>query len=244
MKSAMTPNWQVTARPSAQQQAATVTVEPGSTATIQLEANPPDDVPAGTYPIAVRATGAGTTVETEIEVEVTGTVRMAFATANERLDVDGSAGDVTSVPLVVRNDGSAPLQGVTFSATPPSGWEVTFEPERLEVVPPGQAAAVTARIRPDGDAVAGDYAVTLRSSGSGQNGSLDLRFAVETSGWWGFVGLAIIVYFTLISLVLFGNARYHFPIMPWVIIYSGIGGEILLAGRRAIRTEDGEEPDG
>jgi hypothetical protein len=58
------------------------------------------------------------------------------------------------------------------------------------------------------------------------------------------IGLAIIAYFTLISLVLFGNARYHFPIMPWVIIYSGIGGEILLAGQRAIRTEDGGKPDG
>ena len=51
---------------------------------------------------------------------------------------------------------------------------------------------MTARIRPDGDAVAGDYAVTLRASGSGQDKSLDLRFAVETSGWWGFLGLLII----------------------------------------------------
>ena len=185
-------DWTVTARPSAQQQASTVTVEPGATATIQVEANPPDDVEAGTYPIVVRAEGAGTRVERELEVEVVGSFSLAFNTANERLDVSGGAGDRTSVALAVRNDGSAPLQGVTFSATPPSGWAVEFSPETVEVIPAGESVNVTARIRPDGDAVAGDYAVTLRASGSGQDQSLDLRFAVETSGWWGFLGLFII----------------------------------------------------
>jgi 4-amino-4-deoxy-L-arabinose transferase-like glycosyltransferase len=43
------------------------------------------------------------------------------------------------------------------------------------------------------------------------------------------VGLAIVVSFTLIHLILFGNARYHFPMMPWIAIYSGAGGHILLS---------------
>ena len=55
-------DWTVTARPSAQQQASTVTVEPGATATIQVEANPPDDVEAGTYPIVVRAEAKSTSI--------------------------------------------------------------------------------------------------------------------------------------------------------------------------------------
>jgi uncharacterized membrane protein len=185
-------NWQIIARPSAQQQAATVTVEPGASATIQVEATPPGDVEAGNYPIVVRAEGAGTVLEGQLEVEIVGSFELALSTANERLDVSGTAGETTSVTLVVRNDGSAALRDVTFSATPPSGWDVEFRPERLDVIPPGEAVTVTARIRPDGDAVAGDYAVTLTASGSGQSETLDLRFAVETSGWWGFVGIAII----------------------------------------------------
>ena len=197
------PDWQVTARPSAQQQAATVNVEPGGTASIQVEANPPDDVEAGTYPITVRAAGAGTTIEAELEVEVVGSFSLAFNTSNERLDAKGNAGDTTSVALVVRNDGSAPLQDVTFSGTPPSGWDVEFRPDAVDVIPPGEAVNVTARIRPDGDAVAGDYAVTLRASGSGQDQSLELRFAVETSSWWGFLGVAIIAVAVAVLLWVF-----------------------------------------
>src|SRR5680860_1875624 len=42
--------WQVTATPSQEERAATATVPAGNTATIQVEADPPDTVTAGTYP--------------------------------------------------------------------------------------------------------------------------------------------------------------------------------------------------
>src|SRR4030095_12718620 len=45
------------------------------------------------------------------------------------------------------------------------------------------------------------------------------------------IGLAIIVSLTLVYLVLFGYARYHFAMMPWVAIYSGLGAQALLLGR-------------
>jgi hypothetical protein len=45
------------------------------------------------------------------------------------------------------------------------------------------------------------------------------------------IGLAIIVSLTLVYLVLFGHSRYHFSMMPWVAIYSGLGAQALLLGR-------------
>ena len=42
------------------------------------------------------------------------------------------------------------------------------------------------------------------------------------------IGLVLIAYFTLIYLVFFANARYHFALMFWVAIYSGVGGELVL----------------
>lgn len=42
------------------------------------------------------------------------------------------------------------------------------------------------------------------------------------------VGLALIIGLTLVYLVFFGNARYHFSMMPWVTIYAGIGASRLL----------------
>lgn len=185
--------WTVDARPSASTQATTVTVEAGSTATVAVTADPPDSVTAGTYPIAVQATGGGRTLDAELTAEVVGSFTMSFTTANERLNARGSAGGTSSVALVVSNDGSAPLDAVTFSATPPSGWEVTFEPKTIERLAPGKKATVTARIQPSGDAVAGDYDVSLTASSAGTTENLAIRFAVETSGLFGFFGIAVIV---------------------------------------------------
>ena len=184
--------WVIDARPSASTQATTATVEPGSTATVTVTADPPESVTAGEYPIAVQATGGGRTLEAELTAEVVGSFTMSFTTANERLNARGAAGGSSSVALIVRNDGSAPLDAVTFSATPPSGWDVTFEPETIDQLPPGEQATVTAHIQPSGDAVAGDYDVSLTASSAGTTEDIALRFAVETSGLFGFVGIAVI----------------------------------------------------
>lgn len=185
--------WTVDARPSASTQATTVNVEAGGTAAVTVTADPPEAVEAGSYTIAVQTTGAGRTLDAELTAEVVGSFTMTFNTANERLNARGRAGGTTSVTLVVGNDGSAPLEAVTFSATPPSGWEVTFEPTTIDRLPPGGTANVTARIRPGGNAVAGDYDVTLTASSAGTTEDLAIRFAVGTSGLLGFLGIMIIV---------------------------------------------------
>lgn len=57
------------------------------------------------------------------------------------------------------------------------------------------------------------------------------------------IGLAIIVSLTLVYLVLYGYPRYHFPMMPWVAIYSGLGAQALLLGKSSLRIgESGEVP--
>jgi 4-amino-4-deoxy-L-arabinose transferase-like glycosyltransferase len=37
---------------------------------------------------------------------------------------------------------------------------------------------------------------------------------------WPLMGIAVIVYFVSIYLVYYGSPRYHFPIIPWMIMYS------------------------
>lgn len=184
--------WIVDARPSASTQATTVSVDAGSTATVTVTADPPDSVSADSYPIVVRATGGGRTLEAELTAEVVGSFTMSFTTANERLNARGKAGGTSSVALVVTNDGTAPLEEVTFSATPPSGWEVTFEPETIERIAPGDTVNVTARVRPSGDAVAGDYDLSLTASSAGTTQDVAIRFAVQTSGLFGFFGIMVI----------------------------------------------------
>lgn len=183
--------WTVSARPSTEQQAATVTVEAGGSATINVEADPPDDVAAGQYELGVQASGEGQTLQSSLSVEITDSASMSLTTANERLNASGNAGDTGTVTLLVQNDGNAPLQGIELSATPPTNWDVEFEPATMDI-PAGESAQVIARITPAGNAVAGDYAVTITAAGGGLNESVEIRYAVETSGWWGLVGILVI----------------------------------------------------
>jgi hypothetical protein len=48
------------------------------------------------------------------------------------------------------------------------------------------------------------------------------------------IGLAIIVSLTLVYLMVFGEPRYHFSMMPWVAIYSGLGAQALLLGKGSL----------
>lgn len=186
------PGWRIDARPQTETTAATVSVDGGGETAVEVSADPPDNVPAGEYPVTLRATGAGTQAETTFTVEITGNVRMTLTTVTERLNARGTAGRIARIPLVVRNEGTAPLRGVTLSQSAPSGWDVEFEPDSVQQVAPGRSARVTAKVRPAGDAIAGDYSLTLTATAEGTTSNADVRFSVRTSRFWGIVGLLLI----------------------------------------------------
>lgn len=183
--------WNVSANPSAQSQATTVTVDGGATETISVTADPPDNVTAGAYPIRLGVSGGGQNAAIDLAAEISGTGEVELTTKDERLNASGTSGDRTRVQLVITNKGSAPVNGVKLSSSPPAGWEVTFEPETVNIEPQKQVEA-TAIITPSGDAVAGDYMVTLRAESDGQTSSADIRYTVETSQWWGLLGILLI----------------------------------------------------
>jgi uncharacterized membrane protein len=185
--------WQVTAQPSGEEQASTATVAGGETAGVQVEVDPPDDTPAGTYPVVVRATGDGQTAETELTVEITGNYALTLTTPGERLNAEAQAGRASEVTLQLVNEGTGPIEAIELGADPPADWEVTFEPAVVDALPPGEIADVTARITPSSEAVAGDYIVSLDATAEQVETGMDLRTTVETSGWWGAVGFALIV---------------------------------------------------
>lgn len=185
--------WQVEARPTGEQQAATVTVAAGESAAIQVEVDPPNDAVAGVYPIAVRAAGGERAAVAELEVEITGNFAMTLTTPDERFDTEAQAGRTAEVAFLVVNEGTAPLVEVQLSATPPTNWDVEFRPETIDLLPPGQATQVTALITPAGDAVAGDYVVTVQARVPEVSDEVDLRTTVKTSSLWGAVGIALII---------------------------------------------------
>ena len=148
---------------------------------------------ADTYPIGVRVSGRGREATTELQVEISGNFAITLTTPDERLNVDVVADRTTNIALVVRNDGTAPLVGVELAATPPTDWQVDFTPKVIEQIPPGETVQAVASITPAGDAVAGDYVVTIDARIPETTSSMELRTTVKTSGFWGFVGILLIV---------------------------------------------------
>ena len=52
---------------------------------------------------------------------------------------------------------------------------------------------MTAIIKPGKNAVAGDYAMTIRASAGSQSSSIDVRFAVKSSRTIGVVAIVVII---------------------------------------------------
>lgn len=198
--------WRVTARPTTQAQASTVKVDGGGSATIEAEADPPDNVTAGKYDIKVLAQAGQNRTEATVVAEVTGNVTLSLSTPNDRLNAAAKAGKTSELTLVVQNDGTSPVENVKLSATPPSQWRVTFSPETIRKIDPKKSQQVTARITPAGDAVAGDYVISMRAEGGGGSDDVEIRTTVETSLIWGFTGLVVIA---LAGFVLFRVFRQY-----------------------------------
>jgi uncharacterized membrane protein len=186
--------WTVTANPTAEARAATVTIDAGGNSQVQVKATPPATAEEGTYPIKVAVAAAnGATGSIDLTAEVTGTAKLALTTSDQRLDTSGKANAEKRVPLIVSNSGTAELDQVQLAGTAPTGWEISFEPKTVASVRPGDTAQVTAIIKPGKDAVAGDYAMTIRASAGSQSSSIDLRFAVKGSRTIGVVAIIVIV---------------------------------------------------
>lgn len=190
--------WTVTAQVGSQAQAASVVVKAGSTSTVSVTAKASADAAAGSYPIAVDVTSGAQTAHQDLAVEITGSYKLALSTVDGRLNLNATAGSVSDLTLAVTNTGTADVEAATLSATAPSGWTVTFEPETVTVPAGGAPVNVVAHVTPSSDAIAGDYVATFRATAPVATASSDIRVTIETSLLWGAIGLA------LIAIVLIG----------------------------------------
>ncbi len=186
--------WTVTASPTAEARAATVTIDAGKTGQVQVKATPPTTAKEGSYDIQVAVAAAnGATGAITLTAEVTGTPQLALTTSDQRLDTTGKADSEKRVPLIVSNTGTAELDNVQLAGTAPSGWEISFDPKTIASVKPGDTAQATAIIKPSSNAVAGDYAMTVRASAGSESSNIDLRFALKSSRTIGVIAVVVIL---------------------------------------------------
>lgn len=169
-----------------------VNVPANSTQDIDVSVTPPENVQADTYTIPIKAATGSTTAEAELEAVITGTYSLELSTPSERLNADVTAGGTETIELEVTNSGSAAVSDIQLSANAPSGWEVTFDQQKINNLEAGQSEIVKAKIAADREAIAGDYVVTMTADSPDGSAEANIRVSVKTSLLWGFVGILLI----------------------------------------------------
>jgi uncharacterized membrane protein len=167
-------------------------IEAGASENVTLEVTPFGEAPAGRYAVVMAVAGGGSNAATELSIEVTGQPEVALTGPQERLSGEAVAGKESSFPFTLANTGSAPAIDIELSASPPSGWKVEFDPERVDVLAPNSTSQVNVKITPSERAIAGDYMVSVRASGGPVSESAQFRVTVNTSTIWGMAGLGVI----------------------------------------------------
>jgi uncharacterized membrane protein len=184
--------WLVTAEPTGQARASAITVGAGQSSTVRLTAKPPVGAEAGLYDIGMTATGDGVEATLSVKVEIIGDFALDLTTFDQRLNAEVTKGEPTELALRVVNSGSAPLLAIGLTASPPSGWDVTFSQDTIESLPPGEIAEVTATISASDAALAGDYDISFTATTDQASDSVSIRTTVTPSAAWGLVGVGVI----------------------------------------------------
>ena len=69
---------------------------------------------------------------------------------------------------------------------------VTFKPEKIDLLKPGESQEIKAYVKPDSRAIAGDYAVRMTARTKETSSNAEFRVMVKTPTAWGIVGIAVI----------------------------------------------------
>lgn len=178
-----------------------VPIKAGANDTITLEVKANPGIAAGKYPIKLKVLAGSLSASTDLALEVTGSPAFALSGPQQRLSGEAVAGQATTFPFTLENTGSAPAHNVKFSASAPSDWTVSFDPNSLPGLDAGGNQQVNVKITPSDKAIAGDYVVAINANGDGVSQSAEFRVTVNTSTWWGIVGL-IVIAVAVIILVL------------------------------------------
>jgi uncharacterized membrane protein len=174
------------------QELSSIPIPAGQSKDIKLKVRPPSTIDAGHFPVSVTVKAEDATAKTELALDVVGQPRLQVAGRDGLLSARAVAAKQTSIPIVVTNSGSAPAENVKLSASSPSGWKVTFNPEVIDRLVPGKDTEVQALVTPSDKSLAGDYMVSVNANSRGESASSQFRITVNTSTVWGMVGAGVI----------------------------------------------------
>ncbi|MFI5266551.1 MAG: NEW3 domain-containing protein [Chloroflexota bacterium] len=189
-------DWQIFFQPSFdQKQISSTPVKSGATADVNVEVQSPATAKPADFPISVKVSDdAGDTASVDLKVTIIGNYKVDLTTPTQQLNTNATAGQAKTLQVIVANTGSAAVQSISLTATGlPSGWTMTFQPDKVDSIDPGTVRQVQATLTPAAKAIAGDYSINLSASSTQASVNKDFRVTVETPTIWGWVGIGIVV---------------------------------------------------
>lgn len=186
-------------------------VRSGTTMSVKLYLIPPLNVVAGEFPVTFQASSGEITESIDLKAIVTGTYELVIDTVvgevTGLLNTKATAGEPGHISLIAWNAGSAPLENVSFSSVKPTGWNVTFTPDRLGFLSGGMSREIDVSIQPTRKAIAGDYSVTLSAYNDKVSEQVELRVSVQTPTTWGWAGVIIVIIVIAALIGIFARLR-------------------------------------
>jgi uncharacterized membrane protein len=167
-------------------------LDAGQSKDVKLKVRPPNTIAAGKYKVVAKVAADDATATSDLTVDITGQPKIDIAGREGVLSAKASAGQESTIPVILTNSGTAPAEQIELSGTVPPGWKVTFDPKAVDRIAPNENKEVKALVTPSDKAVAGDYVTTVRAAARGESASQSFRVAVTTSTIWGIVGIALI----------------------------------------------------
>jgi uncharacterized membrane protein len=174
------------------QELGAVPIDAGQSKDVKLKVRLPSTAAAGKYKVTARIVAEDATASADLGLEIAGQPKIELTGREGLLSTHATAGQETTVPIVLTNTGDAVAEDITLSGTAPTGWKVTFEPKSVDKIAPNDTKEVQAMITPPEKAIAGDYVTTLRASWRGDSASANFRVGVVTSFIWGIYGVGLI----------------------------------------------------
>ncbi len=165
----------------------------GQSSSVAVEVKPTPMAKAGEYPLTIRVSSGDAQAEAKLKVILTGTYDLEVGTPTGLLSLDARQGKPANLSFYVKNTGSAVNNNIKFLSFKPENWKVTFKPEKIPTLKPGELKQVEVTITPYSEALVGDYAVNIRVEGEKANKTLEFRVSVKASSAWGWIGIGIIV---------------------------------------------------
>lgn len=187
-------DWQINFKPAYEDKyISSLRLKENQSRNVAVQVKPPRLAPIGEYPIEVTVSSGKSKAQAQLTVVLTGTYKLEAGTPTGLLSLSAQQGKTTQVSLYVKNTGTAPNHDITFLSFKPENWKVEFQPERIEVIEPGDFKQVEVRITPAQEALVGDYSVGVSVKGEKANADVELRVTVKASPFWAWVGIGVIL---------------------------------------------------